>query len=77
MTKKQVDDFSKCCDAWIDAYCTDNHCSPEDIPLRWAVETAEMHLDNLECRSEYWDMYDKADYKGAKAFLKKYANVRF
>ncbi len=77
MTKKQVAAFDKCCAAWTDAYCDDHNCKPEDIPLWWAVETAEMHLDNIESGTWGYDVDDwceeeREEYKATKEFIRKY-----
>lgn len=76
MTKKQVDDFDKCCGAWADAYCEDHNCKPCDIPLEWAIETAEMHLGNIENGTwgfeDCWCDDEREEYKATKAFIRKY-----
>lgn len=72
MTKKQVKDFEECCLAWVDAYCDDHNCKPEDIPIAWAVETAEMHAENLEC-----ELYFDGEEDEEEQVKEYYACLRF
>lgn len=75
MTKQQINDFSTWGESFLQAYCDDNNCKAEDIPLKYAINKAKSHLEELD----YYDeedlilMYGKEHYRYVKQFIKKYS----
>jgi hypothetical protein len=75
MTKQQINDFSAWGESFLQSYCDDKNCKAENIPLKYAVNTAKSHLENLECYDEddLEIMYGKDHYNEVKQFIKKYS----